>query len=118
MNEWQIFRRGPAPSPGVDGRPWRVLDKLTRDTATFRTWREAMDYADKEARTVEVVLPRAAYGDRVVADKGVYSLHVKHLPHCTDINLGGWDGVTVENRHLWGLAVHLAACAQHWEAQQ
>lgn len=24
----------------------------------FRTWREAMDYADRNARTVEVVLPR------------------------------------------------------------
>lgn len=84
----------------------------------FPTWREAMDYADKQARTYGVVLPRVSYGDHVVAGKGLYSLHVDYREHCTDIYLGGWDGVTVENRHLLDLALYLAACAQHWEEQQ
>lgn len=84
----------------------------------FTTWREAMDYADCMARIYEVLLPRVSYGDHVVAGKGLYSLHVDYREHCTDIYLGGWDGVTVENRHLWDLALYLAACAQHWKEQQ
>lgn len=116
MSQWKVFRRVPVRFGTMPDRPWRVVDEVSRHTATFPTWREAMDYADKRAR--EVVLPRAVYGDRVVAGRGLYSLHVKHMPHCTDITLGGWDGVTVENRHLMDLAVYLAACAKHWEAQQ
>lgn len=84
----------------------------------FHTWQEAMNYADRMARTIEMTLPRVSYGDHVVADRGVYSLHVDHREHCTDITLGGWDGLTVENRHLMDLALYLAACAQHQEARR
>lgn len=96
---------------------WTVMDCEKYSLTDFRTWREALDYADERARTVEVVLPRATYGGRVVVGKGLYSLHVDHRTHCTDVTLGGWDGVTVENRYLWDVAMYLAACAKHWEAQ-
>ena len=115
MNDWKVFRRLPAPAPGVDGRPWRVLEELTRATRTFHTHAQALAYADNMARIYEVLLPRATYGDHVVAGKGLYSLHVDYREHCTDITLGGWDGITVENRHLINLALYLAACAKHWE---
>lgn len=118
MNDWQVFRRIPAPYVPVGGCPWRVLNPATRETGTFRTHAQALAYADKQARTHEVVLPRVSYGDHVVAGKGMYSLHVDYREHCTDIYLGGWDGVTVENRHLWDLAMYLAACAQHWKERQ
>lgn len=96
-------------------RSWRVHSRQYPNGISFDTWQEAIDYADKQARTYEVVLPRATYGDHVVAGKGLYSLHVDHMPHCTDIFLGGWGGIIIENRHLWDLAMYLAACAQHWE---
>lgn len=98
--------------PSWEPRPFSNKDA---DTHFFATHAEALAYADQRARTREVTLPRVEYGDHVVAGKGLYSLHVDYRPHCTDITLGGWDGITVENRHLMDLAVYLAGCAQHRE---
>lgn len=47
--DWAVYIES---SLGVLNLPWH------RVTARFDTWREAMDYADRSARTVEVVLPR------------------------------------------------------------
>lgn len=101
--------------PSWEPRPFSNEDA---DTHFFATHAEALSYADKQARTVEATLPRATYGDKVVADKGLYSVHVHHRPHVTDITLGGWEGLTVENKDLWDLALYLAACAQHWKEEQ
>lgn len=109
---WEVFRRVPVQFGTMPDYPWRAVDKKTHDTAVFPTWREAMDYADRMARTYEVVLPRVSYGDHVVAGKGIYSLHVDHREHCTDITLGGWDGITVENRHLRVLGAYLYALGE------
>jgi len=81
----------------------------------FRTHAEASAYADRMARTVEITLPRVTYGDHVVADRGVYSLHVEYVKHMTSIYLGGWEGAHIPNSYLMDLAVYLAACAKHWE---
>lgn len=94
---------------------WVILNPDGFFEGDLETWREAMDYADKRARTHEVVLPRVSYGDHVVANKGVYSLHVEYVKHMTSIFLGGWEGAHIPNSQLWDLAVYLAACAQHWE---
>lgn len=110
MSKWKVALNGAG--------GWQVFGTDGRCVARFHTHAEALEYADRRARTVEVELPRAAYGDKVIAGKGLYSLHVNHMSHCTDVTLGGWDGVTVENRHLWDLAVYLAACAKHWEETQ
>lgn len=117
--KWRVERH-----PTTDGSEEHVWcafhneDDIEETYRHFPTWQEAMDYADKQARTIEMTLPRVLYGDRVIAGKGLYSLHVDYRPHCTDITLGGWDGVTVENSHLRGLSVYLAACAKHWEEHQ
>lgn len=37
---------------------WGVVDDSYEDLQAFRTWREAMEYADRMARTREYVLPR------------------------------------------------------------
>lgn len=111
-SKWEVFRRVPVQFGTMPDYPWRAVDKKTHDTAVFPTWREAMDYADRMARTYEVVLPRVSYGDHVVAGKGVYSLHVDYREHCTDITLGGWDGVTIENRHLKKLGTYLYALGE------
>ncbi|BDV25260.1 hypothetical protein CULCOIPH002_06190 [Corynebacterium ulcerans] len=38
--------------------PWVAVNEDGRWLGNFTSWREAMDYADRQARTVEVVLPR------------------------------------------------------------
>lgn len=39
---------------------WYVYRERSHGMVSFPTWREAQDYADRMARTVEVVLPRVA----------------------------------------------------------
>lgn len=95
---------------------WEAWNPDTLEATYYDTWREALAYADKRARTMKITLPRVTYGDHVVADKGVYSLHVEYVKHMTSIYLGGWDGAHIPNSQLWDLAMYLAACAQHWEA--
>ena len=68
-----MIGRKPEPVPGVEPGRWRV--RRARGTGSlvprwyvdrdechgsrwFPTWREAQDYADRMARTVEVTLPR------------------------------------------------------------
>ena len=68
--------RRPEPIPGVEPGRWRVVRsrglseserawwyvyrERSHGMVSFPTWREAMDYADRMARTREVVLPRVA----------------------------------------------------------
>ena len=48
---WVVYRE----TSHREGNTYSVRWSL--DPMPFRTWREAMDYADRRARTVEVVLP-------------------------------------------------------------
>ena len=68
--------RRPEPIPGVEPGRWRVMRvrglseserawwyvyrERSHGMVSFPTWRMAMDYADRMARTREVVLPRVA----------------------------------------------------------
>lgn len=51
MNKWKVFQ-------SYIGRGWAVRHRGKLGIWHFSSWREAMDYADRMARTVEVVLPR------------------------------------------------------------
>ena len=118
-SKWEVERH--PVNAGSEEHIWCAFhneEDIEETCRHFPTWREALAYADRMARIYEVVLPRVSYGDRVVAGKGVYSLHVDYREHCTGIYLGGWEGVTIENRHLIDLALYLAACAKHWEARR
>ena len=69
-----MIGRRPEPIPGVEPGRWRVMRvrglseserawwyvyrERSHGMVSFPTWREAMDYADRMARTREVVLPR------------------------------------------------------------
>lgn len=71
-----MMGRRPEPVPGVEPGRWRVykmrgLPETVRPGwyvqrencgggVSFPTWREAQDYADQQARTREIVLPRIA----------------------------------------------------------
>lgn len=70
-----MIGRRPEPVPGVEPgrwmvkrarglpeseRAWWYVDRENcHGSMNFRTWREAQDYADRMARTVEVTLPRS-----------------------------------------------------------
>lgn len=56
MSKWKIFKRGWAPATG---KHWQVLDSHGQCVKVFYTFEEALDYADKKSRTIEVVVPRA-----------------------------------------------------------
>lgn len=94
---------------------WEVLNRDLEFRGIFTKWEEALAYAHHMARTITITLPRVKHDDHVIAGKGLYSLHVNHGRHCTDIYLGGWDGVTVENSHLEPLALYLLALAKKRE---
>lgn len=110
MNRWTVRKVDSYWTTG-----WEVLSRDLEFGGIFTTWVEAIDHADKRARTTTVTLPRVKHDDHVVAGKGLYSLHVNHGQHCTDIMLGGWDGVTVENSHLEALALYLLALVKKRE---
>lgn len=97
------------------GTGWEVLSRDLEWGGLFTKWEDALAYADSKARITTVTLPRVKHDDHVIAGKGLYSLHVNHGAHCTDIHLGGWDGVTVENSHLEPLALYLLALAKKRE---
>lgn len=54
MSRWKVTR---AQAPTSSGKIWQAWEGDQR-RKVLRTWREAVDYADRQARTVEVVLPR------------------------------------------------------------
>lgn len=51
-------------------RPATLLDEYQGAARVFDTWRDAMDYADRQARTMEVVLPRFNGKTRLPAHNG------------------------------------------------
>lgn len=53
MSRWTVYKAG--------RYAWTAHCKGDLPGKLFPTWREAMDYADRMARTREVVLPRGMY---------------------------------------------------------
>lgn len=58
--KWEVRRRW---SDFYDNHSWEVIHPDGFVDGDFNTWREAMEWADKEARTIEVTLPRQDYTD-------------------------------------------------------
>ena len=84
VGTWHFARsrgRRPEPIPGMEPGRWRVVRarglpaserawwyverENCHGSMWFPTWREAQDYADRMARTREVVLPRPNFEDEV-----------------------------------------------------
>lgn len=71
VGDWSVYHDS---TGGVSGEPWKRISQW------FDTWREAMDYADRMARTVEVVLPRThtlPTGRHVVQKDGLVIEYVR-----------------------------------------
>ena len=89
------------------GVPWARVLQL------FDTWREAMDYADRMARTVEVVLSRiAGCGDRVPGAPGLLLGWENHIFWLAD---HGSDFIRITPAELRPLAAALLALAEKEE---
>lgn len=133
--DWQVLKQQPAPwrvpqrwrvrrvrlrltdmlgnwavHPALETRPFSNEDA---DTHYFTTHAEALAYADRRARTVEVELPRLdPHGTRKIGGNGLYSLHVDHQHTLAHICLGGWGDIAVEDDDLEPLALYLLAVAE------
>lgn len=102
-----------------------VDDDLPRQPLArgFRTWREAMDYADRLARTREYVLPRPSVdgyittADEQIAMENTYCEHTTHTrawieePGTIGLAIGDCDHyMTTDGAH--SIALALAALAE------
>ncbi|MBC3179389.1 hypothetical protein [Corynebacterium lujinxingii] len=97
--------------------PWCVEREGCGGAAFFHTWREAQDYADQQARTVEVTLPRIAHsGDRV---PGLSTIKIGWEHHHTGTTFWvedrGINSINVRPDELRPLAGALLALAEQEE---
>ena len=102
--EWAAF-------PSREQFPFSNEEAPTR---YFLTHAEALAYADQQARTVEMTLPRLdPRGKQKIGGTGLFSLHVGHGAGLTHIYLGGWEAVSVESQDLEPLGLYLLALAHN-----
>lgn len=92
----------------TDTGEWMITGGHWWEPAFFDTWREAMDYADQRARTVEVTLPRSAHQN---------TGHMRTTPSTDGLLIeffigGKWETMRVPKHELDPLA--LALLAQHY----
>lgn len=115
MSRWAVRKLHPH-ACGPDGTAWVAgeVGKWQNTVCSFRTWAEAMAYADQRARTIEVVLSRlTALPTRrhIVQRSGLIIEYASSgfYPHL-------WAGhITVEPEERRPLALALLAIEQHKE---
>lgn len=69
MSHWKVFKRDWAPATG---KHWQVLDNHGQCKKVFATFKEALEYADKKSRTIEMVVPRAVLAQIMYGGSGGY----------------------------------------------
>lgn len=98
---------------------WDWVVQKGKHEAWFKTWREAMDYADRLARTREVVLPRAgrnAFEEPIwLLDDGLVVTPTRVKDGFTFIS--DYPRMTIPNHLRTEFAAALLAL-DHLEAQQ
>lgn len=78
---WRVVRaRGLGEHWPNWSQSWYVERENCHGSMCFHTWREAQDYADRQARTCEVVLPRA--------------ITVPHNPGAAEWDFSEWAGLS------------------------
>ncbi|MDK6814480.1 hypothetical protein QP363_10820 [Corynebacterium sp. UMB6689] len=95
---------------------WHVYEYGQERYESFPTWAESMEYADQQARTIKVTLPRLTAlptGRHTVPRNGLIIEHERSssLPHLPT----GY--IVVEPWELRPLALALLAIAQHKEEE-
>lgn len=107
---WTVYR-APAKREDTAGLvPWELV------CGGLDTWREAMDYADRRARTVEVVLPRRTVlpTDRHVVQTGGLIIEYRGSRSYPNLDTGH---IAVEPEERRPLALALLALAEKEETQ-
>ena len=96
---------------------WGVVDDSYEDLQAFRTWREAMEYADRRSRTVEVVLPRRTVlpTDRHVVQKDGLIIELSQNDKFPKLPP---QYLTVKSEERRPLALALLALAEKEEKQE
>lgn len=119
MNDWKVFRRFFVNSDGEDGYPWRAFNPATHETETFCTHAQALAYADRMARTYEVVLPRLSKNGKRTVDRIEFDpVTITHHPHqLVKLTLGEWEGVGLTYAELEPVALYLLALVKREEAR-
>ena len=103
---WGVYRVSP---DGVSGVLW------TRVSQWFDTWREAMDYADKRARTIEVTLPRNPLPLKIQGEEGDTDLVVEQKTKENGVSIKDedqYDEIILRRFELRPLALALLALAE------
>lgn len=91
---------------------WQAYEYGWERYESFPTWREAMEYADHMARTIEVALPRSAHQN---------TGHMRTTPSTDGLLIefligGKWESMRVPKHELDPLA--LALLSQHYTKEQ
>lgn len=123
MSRWKVARHEVTSWLGTSYQ-WCVMDADNWQILDFNTWREALDYADRMARTREVVLPRGPYEIR--SEQNIYEgpikvESIKHFPGHETVAVkytthGVPAGFFLAADEVLPLALALAALAERQEA--
>lgn len=112
MNRWTVFR-----VTTHVGHAW-VAAGVELSPKLFRTWREALDYADRKVRTREIVLPRPTILNHGRPQWWVEDLVVaKSLDGNQDLTItGAHPRMSIPSRLRSRFAAALIA-AEEWERE-
>lgn len=111
MSKWVVKKK----SFGIGWRAWPDVDNYWAGFRYFRTWREAMDYADKRARTIEVTLPRNPLPLKIQGEEGDTDLVVEQKPKENGVSIKDedqYDEIILRRFELRPLALALLALAE------
>lgn len=113
---WAVYRESSESVRGVQLVRWFDTWRGVEFLRWFDTWREAMDYADRRARTVEVVLPRRTVlpTDRHVVQTGGLIIEYRGSRSYPNLDTGH---IAVEPEERRPLALALLALAEKEETQ-
>ena len=105
---------------GYSTHPWEVRARNHNGYdhyETFYDWADAMEAADRLARTHEVVLPRLSKnGERTVDRIEFDPVTITHHPHqLVKLALGKWEGIGLTYAELEPVALYLLALARREE---
>lgn len=114
MSRWEVKKRRyllPSPVPP----PWVVYDRDNWNVGEFPTHAEALAYADRMARTVEVTLPRISRSGEQVPGISTVNIGWQHRPTGTTFWVAdkGYDVIELRPDELRPLA--LALLALHYQ---
>lgn len=122
--------RRPEPIPGLEPGRWKVMRvrglseskrawwyvyrERSHGMVSFPTWREALDYADRRARTVEVTLPRpdSTWFERPVWELGDGVTVYQSIGDQSQTITADYPRIAIPNSKRRDLALALLALAE------